>query len=47
MHVSLGAAILILGLIYFAIIYPGFRKVLLFSIGAAVVGVAIIIMQIQ
>lgn len=47
MHVSLGAAILILGLIYFAIVYPGFRKALLFTIGAAVAGVVIIIIQMK
>ena len=47
MHVSLGAAILILGLIYFAVVSPGFRKALLWTIGLAVLGVVAIILHLQ
>ena len=38
MHVSIGAAIFILGVIYFSIVSPGFRIVLLSVLGLAVFG---------
>jgi hypothetical protein len=39
-HIGIGAAILVLGLIYFAIISPGFRMLLFCTIGIAVAGIA-------
>ena len=36
MHIGIGTAILILGLIYFAINYPGFRYLLFWTIGVCV-----------
>jgi hypothetical protein len=47
MHISLGAAILILGLIYFAMVSPGFRKVLLWTMGLAALGVIVIILKMK
>ena len=43
MHIGIGAAILILGLIYFAIISPGFRMLLFWTIGIAIAGFAALI----
>lgn len=43
MHIGIGAAILILGLIYFAIISPGFRMLLFCTIGIAIAGIIALI----
>jgi hypothetical protein len=43
MHVSIGAAIPILGLIYFAIISPGFRLLLFWSVGILAAGIGALI----
>ena len=43
MHIGIGAAILILGLIYFAIISPGFRTLLFWAIGITVAGVLLLL----
>jgi acetyl-CoA carboxylase alpha subunit len=42
MHIGIGAAILILGIIYFAIVSPGFR-IFLFSV-MGLMGVALLIL---
>lgn len=47
MHVSIGAAILILGIIYFAIVSPGLRQVLLWGLGLTVAGFVILLTQMK
>jgi hypothetical protein len=45
MHIGIGAAILILGLIYFAIKSPGFRMILFWAIGITVAGLLMLVLS--
>ena len=47
MHITIGAAILILGLIYFAITSPGFRTVLFWTIGITVAGLLLLVVSLH